>query len=204
MAEPEKKYLTGGQNRTDMFPVTKTVGADGKAVYTVSTTLAYSFNNILDCSFEPQEDGTIKGTINQIADTEELDVFYDTYARNVGGTTAVLNEQTFEDGTKIGGTTSSSKELVMVNYGAQTVGTDGKFKITVAHVVIPNTSGAWKTKYGDPTSPTLEFVGVKSESDITVPTGCFVDKVTPEVVTIPVKRGWINKRMAKKVENAGG
>ena len=190
--------LAGGQNRTDIFPITKVV-TDGVTVYTVGTTLAHTYSAIEKVNVEPQEDGTLKLTVTQVEDSDALETHLDTFARGDAEDSSTITEGKFENGAKYGGATASSTELIAVVYGAKEPGVDGKYKVTIVHGKYPKTVGAWETDSETPNKPTIEIIGVKSEAAVTIPVLCFKDIVTPAEKTLAKNRGWINTFMTKKV-----
>ena len=192
------KIIAGGQNRTDILPITKTTSVDGVVSYTVGTTLAHTYNSIEKVGVEPQEDGSVKLTITQVEDTPELDAHLETYARATSADTTTITEGKFENAAKYGGSTATSTELIAIVYGAKQPGTDGKYKVTIVHGQYPKTIGGWETDPENPNKPTIEIIGVKSEAEITIPVGCFKDIVEPAEKKLAKSRGWLNVFMAKK------
>ena len=87
--------LAGGQNRTDIFPITKDV-TDGVTVYTVGTTLAHTYSAIEKVNVEPQEDGTLKLTVTQVEDSAALETHLDAFARGDAEDSSTITRQLIE------------------------------------------------------------------------------------------------------------
>lgn len=175
--------MTGGQNYCEFFDLTCE-----NSVYTIGAS-KFVLNLIEDAKIDRQDNGTIKASFNQLEDSAELYTFIDEYAVQ---TAEGSKDVTLENGKKITiGSASAGKMLLMVNYGGKSP--DGKIKTTFSAGTLDNGAGSFTQKYGDASSPSFGFTGIRNLAAITIPQANFATAIVAptEDCVIPKEKSFL-------------
>ena len=152
-------YAKGGGNYTALFTVSSTHASIG-------TTAVYENRFIEQTQMARQDTGEWNGTLTQLQDDPLIYAFLQTYApvtESTGG-----SEVTLEDGTKIGGTTATSTDLLMLSYGPLINDGAEKRKLWAGIVKVAMTSGSYNQQHGEFSKPSFEVVSQKLLTDLEV------------------------------------
>jgi hypothetical protein len=172
--------IHGGQNQIDIFRVQKNTGgtayeilADitGTSVATANTDKAIALEEIEGTKPAFQEDGTVQMTLDQYQDNDDFLDFLDAINPPDEAPSANLPDVTLENGVKKIGSASGNKILIISYGGYSEDGT--KLKVLAAFGAIKRTSGSYDQKADAYSKPTFEFVGVKTEFDLTIASALF-------------------------------
>lgn len=165
------KTVGNAKNKLDIFRLNDTGSAytilgalTGSTAATTNANKAYRMDMIEEAPFAYNEDGTIKLAVKQLADDAALNDVLNALAKPAA-TSAVRGERTLQDGTKLGGA-SSSNLCLFIYYGGEEA-TDG-IKVTAWVGSISATSGSHNDKYNEWTEPTFEIVGAIAKYDVTI------------------------------------
>ncbi len=170
-------YLSGGQNQVDFFRVklneddTYSIlsGLTGDSAITDRQGVAHTLKLVEEAPPQFQEGGTVNISFSQYEDTPQFNDFLNAFNPPVDSNSD-LKEIVLENSVKIGGSSSSEFNVLMVQYGAEN---ETEIKMLVALGKIKKTSGSHSTKYGEYSKPTLEFEGIKPVYKITLPSAIF-------------------------------
>ena len=110
--------------------------------------------------------------IDSTQTTPTVDAWIDVFAPAL--TAGEVEEVTFTDGVKSGGTTGAAPDLIGINYGAiHTDSAINKRKITVAIVKMQLDAGGYTEQSGTMVRTNITFVGQKAKQSVTVPAAMF-------------------------------
>ena len=170
---------------------TRSGGGNYVAFYTIDQTAHASTGNtpvwtgqlLESTAWSRGEDGIYTGDFTQLADDSTFYAFLETYAPEPAD--GSVTEVTLEDGTKVGGATGGSPEILMIKAGS--LDSNDQRKGFAAVVKLATTSGSYTETNGEFAKPTLQVVSQKAKASISVesklPTNLYA---TSPAVTIPV------------------
>lgn len=189
------KTVGNAKSKLDIFRLNDTGSAftilgalTGSTAATANANKAYRLDMIEEAPFQYQEDGTIKLSLKQLADDTALNDVLNALAKPAA-TSAVRAERTLQDGTKLGGS-SSSNLCLFIYYGGEEA-TDG-VKVTAWVGSISATSGSHTDKYNEWTEPTFEISGSLAKYDVTIAAALF-DATVLNATDVGTKIPKINK-----------
>lgn len=174
--------------------VTRSGGGNYVAFYTISTghtavgtTPVWSGTLIESTAWGRGEDGVWTGDFTQLEDSAAFYTFLETYAPEPSE--GAITEVTLEDGTKVGGSTGGSPEILIIKAGS--LDSANNRKGFTAVVKLSTTSGSYTETNGEFSKPTLQVVSQKALTNISVesklPTNLYA--TTPAVTIATGKRG---------------
>jgi hypothetical protein len=174
---------------------TRSGGGNFVAFYTIDQTAhastgsspVWTGNLLESTAWSRGEDGVYTGDFTQLADDADFYKFLEDYAPEPAE--GAVTEVTLEDGTKIGGATGGSPEILMIKAGS--LDSNDVRKGFAAVVKLATTSGSYTETNGEYSKPTLQVVSQKAKASISVesklPTNLY--STTPAVVIATGTRG---------------
>lgn len=168
----------GGRSITDFYRIQINGTPDGYDILSVLTDniaaaptltdIAWSGTLIAGTQVDPQEDGTVKITLEQYDAGKSMIQFLDKVA--VPSTTMARPEITYEDGTKYGGSSGTGGLVLAITYLQYNDDTTPtKVFVYMAIGRIAPTSGNQKTDGTNYVMPTCEFNSISAEYDLAIP-----------------------------------
>lgn len=175
--------LIGGKSRTDIFRLKVNATSDGydflnaltdvvAAAPVLATDVAQQLTLIKGSDYQPQEDGTVKLSLDQYHAGEDIYAFLDKAV--VPSTSVAKPEIKFENGGKYGGTSGTGDLLLIISY-LQNEDDDTPTKtftyISLGRMVA--TSGAQKTDSDNYIAVSIEYSSTPLLYALSVPAACF-------------------------------
>jgi len=183
----------GAQNCIEVYPVVKlqtsgidtsyqiqsTSWASGSVACTTHSPIFY-FNEIEESAPTFQEDGTVKFNLEQYIHNPAFTTFLK--LANPYKPVEKVYDIALEDGSHL--TNASQNLSLLIFYGV--LDTESNQVHTMAALgYFSRTSGSYKTKSGNPTKPTVEFIGLRSQWALPLATGLFNTAIiTPSATLI--------------------
>lgn len=176
-------YVSGGGN---LLAISEGIDSDHNLTASTYADIAYEFRMNSEVGLpRDQATGYVGFALTQVDMNPTLSAKIKTWAPS--STTGEVEEITFTDGTKIGGTTGSSPDLLGINYGAtHTDAAINKRPVVTAVVKLQLDAGSRTETNGQMGKPAFTFVGQKLKQGISVPAAlyctAFVNHSDPVVV----------------------
>ena len=181
--------LSGGQALHDFFPYKEKTDGSGVDFYDVYTNITspvivgsptrttakpFTITEVVSTKYDPQTDGTCKKTFDNYDSQQDVWTYLDQLAVPPAASAGTLPDYKLENGTIRTASSASGFHVLSISYAMKnTSKTPNEIFTYCAAGNLDPTSGSIETKADAWVNPAINFVGIKSGVQITIPVALF-------------------------------